>query len=306
MMMGGALASLSLMALAYEDQGADAVHQVAEQAKVAVAAVTLQRKDPHAVPQPAVIRERQGDKPAWKQFAVASNALPGQPMIAIVIDDMGIDGPRTRAIIDLPAPVTTSFLPYGRHSAQLAPLARAGGHELLVHLPMQPKGNEADPGPHALMLKMSAAEIDRQLNWNLSRFAGYVGVNNHMGSAFTRNEADMHEVLRQLNKRGLLFLDSRTTSATATKEASAHMSLPLLKRDIFLDNVRQERAIWLQLKAVEMVAKAQGYAIAIGHPYDATARVLKAWMPRASDEGFALVPLSAIVGARQKTQLAQR
>jgi polysaccharide deacetylase 2 family uncharacterized protein YibQ len=299
---GGAVAAIGLIivvwAMVWQDPGLateladDAVHLAPVQVQPgAVRLETLARREP---------------APVWKHFAVVSDALPGQPMIAVVIDDMGIDAKRSREVIDLPAPLTTSFLPYGGHSAELAPLAHAGGHEILVHLPMQPLSDSVNPGPHALKVAMSTAEIDRQLDWNLGRFGGYVGVNNHMGSAFTEDAAGMREVLSQLNRRGLLFLDSRTIGGTVTDTASQGLDLPILQRDVFLDNVQEERAIWLQLKELERVARRQGYAIAIGHPHDATIRALKAWLPRARQEGFALVPLSAIVDAPQKTQLARR
>jgi polysaccharide deacetylase 2 family uncharacterized protein YibQ len=283
-------------------QGGELAADLAEGA----AELALVEVQPAAVRLAPMARLEPVPVPVWKQFAVASDALPGQPMIAIVIDDMGIDDKRSRAVIDLPAPLTTSFLPYGGHSAELAPLAHAGGHEILVHLPMQPLNEHVDPGPHALTINMSAAEIDRQLDWNLGRFGGYVGVNNHMGSAFTEDAAGMREVLSQLARRGLLFLDSRTIGGTVTDTASRGLDLPVLQRDVFLDNVQEERAIWLQLKELEQAARRQGYAIAIGHPHDATIRALKAWLPRARQEGFALVPVSTIVDAARKTQLAQQ
>jgi len=295
---GGAVAAISLIVMVWQEQGlATELAEGAAEVVLAEVRPAAVRLEPMVRPEPA---------PVWKRFAVASAALPGQPMIAIVIDDMGIDDARSRAVIDLPAPLTTSFLPYGGHSAELVPLAHAGGHEILVHLPMQPLSDSANPGPHALKVTMSAAEIDRQLDWNLGRFGGYVGVNNHMGSAFTENAAGMREVLSQLDRRGLLFLDSRTIGGTATDAASRGLDLPVLQRDVFLDNVQEERAIWLQLKELEGVARRQGYAIAIGHPHDATIRALKAWLPRARQEGFALVPVSAIVDAAQKTQMARR
>jgi len=302
MLAGGAVAALALIAMVYEDQGlANVAEEAASLSPLQASPAVVRLKERKTID--PVIAE---PTPVWKHFAVAANVLPGQPMIAIVIDDMGIDEARSRKVIDLPAPLTTSFLPYGRHSAELAPLARAGGHELMVHLPMQPLGQSADPGPHALKVAMSSQEIDRQISWNLGRFGGYVGVNNHMGSAFTENPEGMREVLSQLDRRGLLFLDSMTTGDTVTRSASTGLTLPILKRDVFLDNVQKERAIWMQLKTLEGVARRQGYAIAIGHPHDATIRALKAWLPRAQDEGFALVPVSAIVDAAQKTQLAQR
>lgn len=297
-----ALGSVGFMAFAYFDR--DAGTRLASAHPIAVVAAGAATASVHISGNaPQSSQSSQPLLPTWRQFAVAPQALPGQPMIAIVIDDMGIDFVRSQRVIELNAPLTTSFLPYGRFTTELAPMARAGGHELMLHLPMEPSQN-LDPGPHALMKAMTPAEIKRQLNWNLDRFGGYVGVNNHMGSEFTKHSEGMRLVLRELDLRGLLFLDSITTGVTATKKVSADLSLPVLERDVFLDNVREERAIWKQLMALEAKAKREGYAIAIGHPYDQTIRVLQAWLPRVEDRGFALVPVSAIVDAPQTSRLA--
>jgi polysaccharide deacetylase 2 family uncharacterized protein YibQ len=188
----------------------------------------------------------------------------------------------------------------------LARKAHKAGHELLVHLPMQPESKTANPGPHALLLSMNHEELAKEIEWNLDRFQGYVGVNNHMGSAFTQEEGPLHQVLSALAARGLLYLDSRTIANTATGPASAGLSLPLVERDIFIDNVQEERAIWAQLKKAEALARRRGYAVVIGHPHGETLKTLKAWIPTLKGSGVALVPLTAILDRERPHDLAQR
>src|SRR5882672_7584632 len=65
-------------------------------------------------------------------------AMPMLPAIAIVIDDCGVDEARTRTAMALPAAMTLAFLPYGGASSLLSHQAHMGGHEIIVHLPMEP------------------------------------------------------------------------------------------------------------------------------------------------------------------------
>src|SRR5262249_17867027 len=106
------------------------------------------------------------------------------PKIAIVIDDLGGDLAHTDRALALPKAVTLSFLPYAEATPFLATEAAHGGHEVLVHMPMQAEG-EHDPGPMALTVGLAPAEIRDRLVAALGRVPAAVGINNHMGSRFT-------------------------------------------------------------------------------------------------------------------------
>src|SRR3546814_4453989 len=98
---------------------------------------------------------------------------------------------------------------YANELAAQSQAARAAGHELMLHMPMEPLDlPRNDPGPNALLMKLDSAEIQRRLDWDLARFDGYVGVNNHMGSRFTRDKDRMAEVMAALRKRQVFWLDS--------------------------------------------------------------------------------------------------
>nr|WP_222873020.1 divergent polysaccharide deacetylase family protein [Hankyongella ginsenosidimutans] len=128
------------------------------------------------------------------------------PRIVVVIDDVGPSIARARQAIALPAPVTLAMLPYAQGVADLAQAASARGHELLVHVPMQPSYG-ANPGPQALLLDQTPEERQRLLQWNLAQFSGYVGINNHMGSQFTEDSAALRPVIETVRAANLLFLD---------------------------------------------------------------------------------------------------
>ncbi|HYE49282.1 MAG TPA: divergent polysaccharide deacetylase family protein, partial [Azospirillaceae bacterium] len=101
-----------------------------------------------AAPLPPVPPPPEGE-PAWRRFAVPAPPADGRPRIVLVIDDMGPDRRRSDRVVALPGPVTTAWLPYARDLAAQTRAARAAGHELIVHMPMEPGGGD-DPGPDAL------------------------------------------------------------------------------------------------------------------------------------------------------------
>lgn len=242
--------------------------------------------------------------PLWLRNATAPKASNGQPMIAVVIDDLGPNLRNARRTITLPAPLTLAFLPYANHLEDLTAKARQAGHELIVHMPMEPEESSQNPGENALLTELGPEELQRRIRWNLERFSGYVGVNNHMGSEFTKSGPGMRLVMAELSKRGLLFLDSRTNAKSQAEQAAKVFRVPFAQRDIFLDNdYKNPAAIRAQLAKLEERARSKGYAIGIGHPHDGTLEALAAWLPEARKRGFALVPISEIV--KQRLQLAR-
>ena len=50
--------------------------------------------------------------PAWRRFAALAPDTGGKPMVAIVIDDVGMSRKRARRAMNLDATVTLAFLPY--------------------------------------------------------------------------------------------------------------------------------------------------------------------------------------------------
>lgn len=233
------------------------------------------------------------DLPAWQANAVAVD-LPDYvaPMIAIVIDDMGLNRKMTRKALELPAPATMSFLPYAQNLQHQTEQARTKGHELMLHLPMQPFSPRKNAGTGALTVSMTESEIMAALDNALAAFDGYVGVNNHMGSRFTADAERMRIVLNELNGRGLLFLDSVTSKRSVGLKTAREIGMPAVARQVFLDNTDEE--IPTRLKDLERFASKNGMAVGIGHPHPATIDALKNWMPDAAERGFVFVPVSTI------------
>lgn len=274
-----------------------------EEAKVAArtGAAKPPAPAPAAAPQVATIAPPPIDSGAdatWLKNAVAFSVPHGKPLIAVVLDDVGVARSHAEMAIDLPGVITLSFMTYADGVADMAARARARGHELMLHVPMEPIGAEIDAGPNVLTVGASEAELLKRLDWGLSRFPSYIGINNHMGSRFTQDERGMRVVLAELKRRNLLFLDSRTIGNTIGDKLAERMGVAHVMRDVFLDNEMDEAAVIKQLMQAERIAANKGQAIAIGHPHPATIAAIRAWMPKAQARGFVIVPLSAVAKLR--------
>ena len=149
---------------------------------------------------------------------------------------------------------------------------------------------------------MPEDELKRRIDWALGRLPDYVGINNHMGSRFTKDGPKMALVLSEIKRRGLFFIDSRTSPKTVGGAVAQRLSVPFAVRDLFLDDDPKIESVADKLAELEQIASKQGFAIGIGHPYDSTIGLLTEWLPTLASRGFVLVPVSAIVRHRQETR----
>jgi uncharacterized protein len=264
-----------MAAAAFQADAAEPLRSdVPSAASLAAAGGSFIPADPVPIAAPAL--RAPGDAPAWQRNAVAAIDVGGRPMIAVVIDDLGLDRRNTERVIRLPGPLTLSFMTYASDVAEQARGGRRHGHELLVHVPMQPDADGLDAGFNVQRTDLPPAELARRIDWALSRFDGYVGINNHMGSRFTASDSGMAALFAELHRRGLLFLDSRTTVATLGDAMAARFDVPFARRNVFLDNETASAAVDVALAKVEADARRNGFAIAIGHPHDGTVAALAA------------------------------
>lgn len=248
-----------------------------------------------AAPAPAALSAPANSEPLWLRNARPRVDTGSVPAIAIVIDDLGLGAEPTRRAIALAQAVTLAFMTYAPNLDRWCAAARAACHELLVHVPMQPLNPKVDPGPNALTVSLSEAEIRDRLRWGLGRLEGYVGINNHMGSRFTQERGGMSVVMEEVKARGLLFLDSVTIGHTVGAAIATEMHVPAAERNVFLDDVPTAAGVQRQIAVLERVARRHGSAIGIGHPHLATLEAVAQWLPSTASRGVAVVPLTSVV-----------
>ena len=81
----------------------------------------------------------------------------------------------------------------------------------------------------------------KQLNNDLKAVPNVIGVNNHMGSFLTQDRKAMAVVLGEIKRKGLFFVDSRTTSKTVAYDVARKLGLKSAMRDVFLDDIEDEK-----------------------------------------------------------------
>ena len=228
------------------------------------------------------------------KLAAAGGKADG-PRIAIVIGGLGISASATQEALKLPAPVTLAFAPYAPDVERLAANARAGGHEVLLQVPMEPFDYpDNDPGPQTLLMSLSAEQNLDRLHWLMSRFQGYVGIANYMGARFTASEPALSPVLREMAKRGLIYLDDGSSPRSLASQIAGANNMSFAKAEVQLDAVPTPVNIDRALTKLEAAARDRGMAVGIATALPASIERIMQWAKSAEARGFVLVPISAI------------
>jgi polysaccharide deacetylase 2 family uncharacterized protein YibQ len=220
---------------------------------------------------------------------------PENSRLAIIIDDLGYDRSAADALLALGFPLTVSVLPHLPLSSEVAEEAYRRGDEVMLHLPMQSESPTAKTEEVELRVGMNIKEVDSALTGMLETVPHAVGVNNHQGSRATADPALMAELMPQLRRRGLFFVDSRTLASTVAYDTAERFGVRAASRKVFLDDSAKPEAILRQLELAARDAERDGSAIAIGHPRPDTIAVLAQGLPRVESRGIRLVFVSELV-----------
>lgn len=212
-----------------------------------------------------------------------------KPKVVIIVDDLGFNEDTVDRLLELDFPINFAILPHLPYSRYAAEKANQKGWDVMLHLPMEPQGTSEyvghDAGDGALLESLSVDEIIEKLDRNISSVPYVKGVNNHMGSKFTENEELMEIVLRELNMKGLFFIDSRTSTNSKGYEIAKTLGMKTMPRDVFLDQQSQgENYVNSQIMRLVEISKTKGYAVGICHPYPETVRALTYMLPRINGE----------------------
>jgi len=216
--------------------------------------------------------------------------------LAILLDDVGQKFDLVPAAGALPQEVAFAVLPFLPQSAESATALYDAGHEIWLHLPMEPENYpEDDPGPGAVLMSMSPEELRKAVHSALNNIPHVVGVNNHMGSKITADLRTMTWIMQELKVRGMAFIDSRTTIRTVAEDAARGQGVLVNRRHVFLDNERDRTAIRRQLAEAIYRCRLDGEIIAIGHLDPVTLEVLTEDLPGIAARGADLVKPSELV-----------
>jgi polysaccharide deacetylase 2 family uncharacterized protein YibQ len=218
------------------------------------------------------------------------------PLVAIVIGGLGISASGTAdAFTKMPAPVTLALAPYGADLERLAERARTAKHELLLQVPMEPFDYpDNDPGPQTLLTSLTPEQNIDRLHWLMSRVQGYVGLISYMGARFSASEQSMSPVLRDIAKRGLIYVDDASSSRSIAGQLAGTQNLPFAKADVVLDVVPSSAEIDRALARLEMRARDNGTAVGYATAKSSTIARITEWIKKAETKGIILVPITMV------------
>lgn len=226
----------------------------------------------------------------------AGVSMADMPRVAIIIDDLGYHLANGKRAIRLPGAVTFSFLPGAPRARALAEHAHEHGKEVLLHLPLQAHANEGGSEPAEIDIDMSRERLGDVFNDALESVPHVTGINSHRGSLMTRHPGHMQWLMEEINDReNLFFIDSYTHHESVALQIARETGVDAMKRDVFLDPDRSPETVAREFERMKTLAREQGRAVAIGHPYPATLELLERELPRLREEGFELVNASELV-----------
>jgi hypothetical protein len=240
----------------------------------------------------------EGTRPlaAYAQPSPESSGNQKMPRIALVVTGLGISSTATGEALKLPRAVTLAFAPYGSDLERIASRARGEGHELLLQLPMEPFDYpDNDPGPQTLLTSLAPEQNIDRMQWLMSRFQGYVGVANYMGSRFTSTDTALAPMLREVAKRGLMYLDDGSSPRSLAGQIATANGLPFAKAGLALDAVPTPNEIDRALLKLESMARDGGIAVGVVSALPVSMARIAKWAKTAESRGFLLVPISAAV-----------
>lgn len=216
------------------------------------------------------------------------------PRAAIIVDDGGYGTLASDAILTMDTRLTLAILPGTPFARETAETARSRGFEVLVHLPLESENGEA-AFPDQLTTRMNEEEMQECLDAALANVPGAAGLNNHTGSKFTADADAMERLLHGVKRRGLFFIDSRTTTDTVAETVARELGVPTASRAVFLDNESEPDAIRAQVAALVDAAESGAPAIGICHFRATTAALLPEILRFLETKGVTLVHASELV-----------
>ena len=227
--------------------------------------------------------------------------LPGlatadEPRIAIIIDDLGYHFANGKRAIELPGPVSFSFLPGAPRARDLAEHAHERGKDILLHLPLQAYRDDARREPAEIHIDMSRARLGSTFGDALTAIPHVVGINSHRGSLLTRHPGHMQWLMEEISARdNLFFIDSFTHHESVALQIARENGVPAIKRDVFLDPDPSPATVAREFERMKQLARERGHVVAIGHPHPATLDLLERELPLLAGEGFELISVRELM-----------
>lgn len=201
-----------------------------------------------------------------------------------------------RSFLKSPIPFSFALQPDAKDVGSLARTIRAADHEVLLQLPMEPRGYpRVDPGKDAILLDLSRIEIQDRIARCLTRVGPAQGVMSRFGSAALNDPDVMRVVLNELRRRDLPFFDAHGIGPSATLEIGEETGARAIVVGANLDGTwRNPAAVRVRLKSIVSLATQRGALAVMLRPNALVLTVLEAEAEKLRAQGVEFVPASRL------------
>ena len=233
----------------------------------------------------------------WLEYSRGFKRADRKPRIALIVTNLGLSATYTKAALKLlPEDITLSFSHVAPRLKSWIREARQKGHEVLMDIPMEPLGfPKNDPGRATLLTSSNEVENLNRLEHVMKKAGGYVGLLGTLGTKFMLHSETFLPILKTIKQRGLIYVDSRSTSRSLGPELASSIQLPKAFNNIFIDKEPSNQKIKDKLDELEKIALKKRFAVGIAQPFPLTIEILSQWAEKLKAKQISLAPITAVV-----------
>ena len=233
----------------------------------------------------------------WLEYSRGFKRADRKPRIALIVTNLGLSATYTKAALKLlPEDITLSFSHVAPRLKSWIREARQKGHEVLMDIPMEPLGfPKNDPGRATLLTSSNEVENLNRLEHVMKKAGGYVGLLGTLGTKFMLHSETFLPILKTIKQRGLIYVDSRSTSRSLGPELASSIQLPRAFNNIFIDKEPSNQKIKDKLDELEKIALKKRFAVGIAQPFPLTIEILSQWAEKLKAKQISLAPITAVV-----------
>ena len=240
---------------------------------------------------------------AAQAYARPFQAKPNSPQIAIVIAGLGVSANvTTDAINKLPGAVTFASSRPMEPTSSASPPRRAASDTSCCCCFRWSRSTirTTTPARKLSLTSLSSEQNIERLQWAMSRFPGYVGISNQMGARFSASELSFSAIMREIGRRGLIYVDDGSSPRSLASQIAGGNSLAFTKANLVLDAVPSPAEIDRALSRLEAIARGSGIAVGFASSLPVSIERISLWAKTAESRGFTLAPIT-VAAARTKS-----
>lgn len=221
----------------------------------------------------------------------------GKAKVGIVITDLGLDREQTMEVLEMEKCITLSFSPYADDIAGWADRAYSSGFEVMMQWPMQPADYAFDdPGPYAMLLKLSTEDNIRRLEKLIDMSSKVIGFVTKPSEIFSFSSNQMQELLGKIERGNYVLVYSNPRNIGNMEQVCKASKVECLFTSFIAEDETDEEYLYKTLSKAATEAKRNGYAIVYLNSYPVTLKVFKRWRQELNPDDIIVTPVSTLLG----------